>query len=81
MNAKEIMMTMLEGPLQIEVVICNYRDGSQRCYTFSCEEYRDYFLSYLNEAGQELDMVSYAFYTSLMDADSDVDYKLYGVWH
>ena len=80
-NLQELMNDMMESPITIYVCIVHYDDGSQRAFTFSCEELLQEFIEYITDAGERLNMVSYVFYQSLLDASCDADYNMFTTIH
>jgi len=78
---RELMEDLTNGPPVVHVVICVYNDGNTRAFTFSTPEGMDDFIEYIHKAGEELDIRSYTFYDTLIDAYMDYDFIRYGVWH
>ncbi len=71
---QEILQDLLYGPPTIFSVMVLYTDGSTRLFTFSDEDSQVSYVEYLQEAGEELGMVSATLFESLLDADH-IDYK------
>lgn len=71
---QEHLTNMLIGPDIIYSVMVLYTDGSTRLYAFSEEESQLSYVEYLQDAGEDLGMVSATLYESILDAN-EFDYK------
>ncbi len=80
-NLQHLMQDMNETPITIYVCIVNYTDGTSRAWTFSDQLLLEDYLEYLEYAGEELGAVSFQYFSSLLDASSDVDYTCFGTYH
>jgi len=78
---QEIMEDMLHGPPVVYVVVLNYREGSQRAFTFSIKDNMAEFLEYITECGEELDVVSYVFFETMLDLQYPHEYEFWSTEH
>lgn len=68
------LTSMLIGPDIIYSVMVLYTDNTSRLFTFSDEDSQVSYVEYLQEAGEELGMVSATLFESILDAN-EFDYK------
>ncbi len=71
---QEHLLEMLYGPPLIYSVMVLYTDNTTKLFTFSDEESQVSYVEYLQEAGEDLGMVSATLFESILDADH-IDYR------